>query len=310
VIQLVCHDCQRQQAMDAVSWRCTCGGLFDLDPKSAPVDLGDLTMGEGGTEVVRLSPRWPNLFVKVEYASPTLSFKDRGAVVVVAAARQVGARHLVSDSSGNAGTALAAYAARAGLPCTVFVPAATAPKKVVQMRRHGAEVVTIEGDRGAAAAAAQASVDENGWFYASHVYQPVFFEGTKHFALELAGLKPDAVVLPCGNGTLVLGAQLGFAELGWSDTKLIAVRADARPTVAEGIAIDDPPRWAQICEAADEIVSIDEDAIGVTADVLAAHGFFVEPTAAAPVVEAVRYAEAKPDEVVVVPLCGSGLKAF
>src|SRR5207302_3858194 len=132
-------------------------------------------------------------------------------VVLVAAARDVGARHLVCDSSGNAGTAVAAYAARAGMSSTVFVPAGTSAKKTAQMHRHGAEVVIVDGSREDAALAAQARVDDTGAFYASHVYQPVFFEGTKGFALELADLRPDAVVLPCGNGTLVLGAHIGFA---------------------------------------------------------------------------------------------------
>jgi threonine synthase len=294
--------------MDAVAWRCGCGGLFDVAPESDPVDVGRLTMGEGNTPVASLAPRWPNLLVKLEYAMPTLSFKDRGAVVLVAAALQVGARHLVADSSGNAGTAIAAYAARAGLPVTVFVPEATSPGKLVQMGRHGAEVVTVIGGRADAALAAQRRVRETGAFYASHVYQPVFFEGTKRFALELAGVAPDTVVLPCGNGTLVLGARIGFDETGGTRPTTIAVVAAARPTVAEGIAIDDPPRWKQITAAVDGIVKVAEREIAEAGDILAANGFFVEPTAAAPVAAAISRAEEAPHELVVVPLCGAGLK--
>jgi threonine synthase len=88
---------------------------------------------------------------------------------------------VVADSSGNAGTAVAAYCARAGLDCAVYVPEATSPKKLEQIRAHGARLEVVPGDREAAARAARAAADEPDVFYASHVYNPHFPHGTKTY---------------------------------------------------------------------------------------------------------------------------------
>ncbi|MFC6087259.1 pyridoxal-phosphate dependent enzyme [Sphaerisporangium aureirubrum] len=305
-------------------------------------DLG-LTLGEGRTPLIRASAEGEDgLLLKVEYASPTGSFKDRGAVTLITLARLLGAERVVADSSGNAGTAMAAYAARAGLRAEIFVPGGTSGKKLEQILGHGAEVVVVEGSREDTAEAAAARVKETGAFYASHVYNPFFHDGVKTYALEIferLGAAPATLVLPAGNGTLVIGAHLGFTalrEAGLVDRipRIVAVQAERcapvaaayasgatevppirpGPTAAEGIAIAAPARGPRMLEIVREtggmVITVSEDEIAAAHATLAARGLWVEPTGA------VAYAAARrpmpgtaPGEIVVAPLCGSGLKA-
>src|SRR5947209_7083970 len=144
-----------------------------------------LSLGEGITPLVAAAPELPDVLVKMEFLSPTLSFKDRGAVVLIAAAVDRGARSVIADSSGNAGSAIAAYAARAGLGCQVFMPDGTSERKVAQARAYGASVELVLGDRSASTEAAIAEVRRSGAMYASHIYDPMFLHGTKTFAFEL-----------------------------------------------------------------------------------------------------------------------------
>ena len=338
---------------------CPCGGLLELDPATGPWTVDEratglwryrsrfpfdpgwdgwesLTMGEGGTALVALD----GALAKVEYASPTLSFKDRGACLLVARAVLGGADHVLVDSSGNAGTAVAAYAARAGLRCTVVTPAATSPAKLAQARAHGAELRLVSGSREDAAVAALAEVAGAGAWYASHVHDPTFHEGTKTLAFEVfeqLGRLPDVVVLPAGNGTLVLGWSRGVAELVAAGlaaipSRIVAVQAaacaplaaawaagsgDVPPvptsqTVAEGIAIAAPARGVAILAAVrasgGSVTTVDDDAIASARDRLARSGFYVELTAAA-TWAGVTQARGNPDELVLAPLCGAGLKS-
>jgi threonine synthase len=295
-------------------------------------------MGEGDTPVVDVTLDGRHVVAKLELASPTLSFKDRGAVLVVASAVALGAEQLVADSSGNAGTAIAAYAARAGLPCEVFVSAATSASKLAQMRAHGAATRLVDGTREDVAAAAVEAVERTGAFYASHVWNPWFVEGTKAFVHELhaqlGGTLPDVLLLPVGNGTLLLGAWRGLCELrdaGRLDVlpRLVAVQAAAcapiaaafaagasvveavvnRGTVAEGIAIAAPARGREVLAAVratgGEILSVTDDEVLVARDALARQGLYVEPTAAAP---AAAVAQLPAGVTVAIPLSGAGLK--
>jgi threonine synthase len=305
-----------------------------------------VSLGEGFTPLVR-APGAPGVWLKLDFLMPTLSFKDRGAVLVAELARRLGVPAAVADSSGNAGTALAAYLARAGIRCEVFVPAATSPAKLDQMRAHGAEVRLVPGGRANAARAAQ-EVADGGVFYASHVYQPYFLHGTKTYGYEvweqLGGRVPDAVVVPVGNGTLLLGCHLAFEELrtqGRTDRtpRIIGVQAaacaplaaamavghadpvpvTAGSTKAEGIAIADPARGAQVLAAVrasgGDIVTVTDSEVADARADLAAAGLFVEPTSAVCWAVARRASSGRavpgwPDGgEVVVPLCGAGLKS-
>jgi threonine synthase len=303
----------------------------------------EVTMGEGFTPLVALDHHEPNVLVKVDYHMPTLSFKDRGAVVLVTKAKSLGAKHLVQDSSGNAGTSVAAYAARAGLSCDIFVPNSTSPKKIIQIKAHGANVTLVPGTREDTANAAKAAANQRGVFYASHVYNPLFYQGTKTYAFELWEQldfsAPDVLILPVGNGTLVLGAYYGFSELlqaGLIDKlpRFVAIQAErcapleqafrkgletAEPvtnegTLAEGIAIAAPARHRQILDiiyrTGGSIISVGEEMIEPARAALAAKGYYVELTTA---INYAGYLKAKvtieANQKVVIPLCGAGLKS-
>ncbi|GAA4902433.1 pyridoxal-phosphate dependent enzyme [Streptomyces coeruleoprunus] len=335
-------------------------GPWDLDFRAGAVPLGALagrvnslwryeealplsspraSLGEGRTPLVPLAD---TVSAKLDFLMPTLSFKDRGAVMLAELARRLAPRRVIADSSGNAGTAVAAYGARAGLDCTVYVPEATSPKKLEQIRAHGARLEVVPGDREATARAARAAADEPGTFYASHVYNPYFLHGTKTYVYELwedlGGRLPDTLFLPVGNGTLLLGAALAIAELEAHGLiagrpRLVAVQAEAvaplarafeadaldvtpaaasggaAATLAEGIAIPHPPRARQILRAVrdsgGEFRTVTEDRIRDAQRDLARRGLYVEPTGVA--CWAAALAE-PPAGTAVVPLCGAGAK--
>jgi threonine synthase len=367
---LSCADCGLAYPLQDLAWRCgSCGGVLDLTGFTAIVpgpavlrdrpptlwryrealpadDPGVVSMGEGMTPLVS-APHGLPAMLKVDYLMPTGSFKDRGAVLLVALARRLGVTQMVADSSGNAGTAIAAYAARAGISCDVYVPGATSPGKVAQLRAYGATVHLVEGTREDTASAAAVAAGRPGVFYASHVYNPFFLHGTKTYVFEaweqLGGRLPEALVLPVGNGTLVLGCYLGCCELlaqGLIDRlpAIVAVQAEgcaplaqaaslgltspvdvaSGGTIAEGIAIARPPRGAQILAAVADtsgaFVTVNDDQIRAAHAGLALAGLYVEPTAAvcwaamqADLVAA--FEEPGPGPRALAPLCGSGLKS-
>ncbi|WP_189600511.1 threonine synthase [Streptomyces lateritius] len=377
----VCPRCAVSAPADALTWCCPrCRGPWDLDFTSAPMSLTSLasrvnslwryeealplateiphvTLGEGRTPLVPLTGSAAgsgtgsgtgSIWAKLDFLMPTLSFKDRGAVMLAELARRLaragGVRRVLADSSGNAGTAIAAYCARAGLDCAVYVPEGTSAKKLEQIRAHGALPTLVPGDREATARAARAAADEPGTFYASHVYNPHFLHGTKTYVYELweelGGRLPDTIVVPVGNGTLLLGAALAVDELyrhGLTETRppLVAVQAEAvsplaaafhagaddllvpaagaqaaaRHTIAEGIAIPNPPRARQILRAVrasgGTFLTVTEDQLRAAQQDLARRGLFVESTGVA-CWAAVRAAP-RPG-LTVVPLCGAGAK--
>jgi threonine synthase len=215
----------------------------------------------------------PGLVWKREDLNPTGSFKDRGAAVLAAFARERGAVRFILDSSGSAALAGAAAAAREGIPITVHAPEAVSPIKAEALERLGARLVA-EGDRGAAAARALAGAGDA--FYLSHVHHPAFWLGTAvagEEALEQGA--PATWVIPVGNGSLLLGLARALRTAGASGVRLIAVQAETcagllRPgspgrSVAAGIAIDDPPRRAAILDAVERsggtVVTVPETAI-------------------------------------------------
>ena len=322
----------------------------------------DVTMGEGATPLVAIDD---GLRLKLDFLMPTLSFKDRGSVVLVAKAAEIGVRRLVADSSGNAvsntytlnfpygvglvaagtgvllnneGASIAAYAARAGIAAEVFVPAATSKKKVAQLQGYGATVHSVAGSRAEAAAAAIDHVEATGAFYASHVYNPLFHHGTKTFAFELweqlGGHLPATVLVPAGNGTLLIGASIGFKELAAAGLirhppRLVAVQAErcaplayatgaARPggdaaTAAEGIAIAEPARLGQMLDAVSEsggtVITATEPGIASARRALAGKGIDVEPTAAIAYAAWLEWPEAPAASSTVLAMTGAGLKS-
>jgi threonine synthase len=358
---LACPDCG---ATHDDRWRCSCGAplsyarepaLPDDPPDPATLDrdrglwaFADLipesfdaraTLGEGFTPELD-APAF-DCRVTLESVAPTASFKDRGATTTVARALALGVDRVVDDSSGNAGAALAAYAARAGLDCEVYVPASVKPAKLRAVEAAGATPVRVEGDRAAVTDACVEAVESGTAWYASHAWCPAFLAGTATWAYEAAARRgwtaPDAVVCPLGHGTLFLGAWRGFRRLreaGWTDRvpRLYGVQAAGTAPVvaalhgdraaagandaADGVQIARPVRRAEILTAVRETggdaLAVDRDRTEAALDRLCRSGLYVEPTCAvAPAALApLREAGALgPDEDVVVPLTGSGLKA-
>ncbi len=229
-----------------------------------PVEARDaVSLAEGGTPLVpadRLGPELgARLWVKDESRNPTWSFKDRLASVVISAARQLGARVIASSSSGNAGAAVAAYAARAGLPCIVFTFQGAAGPMVTQMRAYGALVGAVR-DKADRWKLLEAGVRRFGWFPTSPFTAPVVgsnplgIEGYKTLAYEvveqLGGQTPDWCVLPVCYGDALYGMWKGFQELrrlGWTDRTPRLVAAEtygslAATLAAGGDALVDVPR--------------------------------------------------------------------
>lgn len=302
-----------------------------------------ITLGEGGTPLIE-ARRGTGLKYKLEFLSPTGSFKDRGSTVLVSCLAALGVPRAVEDSSGNAGASMAAYFSAAGITCDLYIPANTSGAKTRQIRSHGARLVLIEGTRADVSRAAEAAVD--GAYYASHLWSPYFLAGTQTFAFEiweqLGARRPDNVVVPVGAGTLLLGAALGFRALraaGLVDRlpRLFGVqgancaplhyafRAGAestegvefplRDSMAEGIRIQHPPRDRQILaavrESGGDIVTVSEAEIYAGWFGLAGRGLFVEPTAAvsaAAVERLLADGAIAAGESTVVALTGTGLK--
>ena len=180
------------------------------------VDAGQaVSLGEGGTPLLRREWSGAAVRFKLEFMMPTGSFKDRGMTVMVSYLKSRGITEVLEDSSGNAGASLSAYAAAAGMRCRILVPETASYPKIAQIAACGADVVTIPGTRQDVADAAARMSSEI--FYASHNWQPFFIEGTKTLAYELwesLGYRaPDNVIVPLGYGSNILGCARGFEEL-------------------------------------------------------------------------------------------------
>ena len=330
-INLQCSECAAKCAADMTTLQCIeCGSALDTayapsaqnghdHAAPSPLHFPDnaVTLGEGGTPVVRLHNLGgqlgiQHLYAKLEFMNPTGSFKDRGAAVMMSVAKELGVSEVVEDSSGNAGASVAAYAARAGIRARIFAPANAPTAKLDQIAVYGAPTHLIDGNRQAVTDAAIDFASRNSLVYASHNLSPYFIEGTKTFAYEIVEQfgadPPQNIVTPVGNGSLFIGAHKGFRELQQggrlSDIPTMhAVQARAvmplvaaftgasntatsGGTVAGGIAVSNPPRIRQalqvLRDTGGSAVAVDE------ADILRWHsllaereGIFVEPTSAA-----------------------------
>jgi threonine synthase len=193
-----------------------------------PANVEPVSLGEGGTPLLRAKKFGENvdLWIKDESLNPTQSFKARGMAVAVSMAKHLGAIKLAAPSAGNAGGALAAYAARVGLEAHIFMPRDTPRANIVECRELGARVTLIDGlitDCGAAIARRK---DAEGWFDMSTLKEPYRVEGKKTLGYELAEQMnwqlPDAILYPTGGGTGLIGMWKAFDEmetLGWIDRK-------------------------------------------------------------------------------------------
>jgi len=362
-MNFVCSKCGNVVSADTKSAKCSCGGLWKLDytpPKFSFDDIDrsewsmfryrkfmavdqelwrDVTLGEGMTPIVRFDE---NVLLKMDYFMPTLSFKDRGAAVLITHCKAIGVKSVVQDSSGNAGNSVAAYCAKAGINCGIFVPEGTSPKKIDMIRAHGAECTVVPGSRDHCADVCRSKVDTEGMYYANHVYNPFFYEGTKTYiyeTLEQLGRIPKHIVIPVGNGTLFIGAIKALEHLVDSGIiekmpQIIALQsencdpllravdqgspvpAEVTPsaTMAEGIAIGKPMRGEEILEYAYKynirFVHSPEDKILEARVILAKKGIYCEHTTAANYAAYLRYCEIYGEtEDCLITMCGAGLKS-
>src|SRR6267154_166165 len=359
-----CPACGRVYPADRPLWRCDCGSHLNLMPGrgfrrgeiimaraslwryAAALALPGaprVSLGEGWTPLVLRNWRGAEIHFKLESQMPTGSFKDRGTAVMLNHLLEVGIGPIHEDSSGNAGSSIATYAAAAGLPCRIYVPAAAPRGKVVQIAAAGAEVRAIPGTREAVTEAALAAIGES--FYASNNWHPFFIEGTKTLAYELweqLGFQvPDNILVPTGYGSNILGLDRGFAELIRQGEitrrpRLFAVQAEncaalaaawaagsadyvpfaASPTIADGIATVKPVRTAEVLSALRRsgggVAAVPEGEIGPALKALGRLGLFVEPTAAtaaAALTGLLGNGTIRADQTTVVVLTGHGLKA-
>ena len=200
-----------------------------------------LTLGEGGTPLLpapRLGELFglDNLLIKDEGQNPTGSFKARGLGMAVSRAKELGAKAVAIPSAGNAAAAMAAYAARAGIPAVVAMPADTPDVMKAECVAYGAKVLLVDGLINDAGAMIREGSERYGWFDVSTLKEPYRAEGKKTMGLELAeqlGWRvPDAIIYPTGGGTGIVGMWKAFAELeamgliGSKRPKMVVVQAE------------------------------------------------------------------------------------
>ena len=288
-----------------------------------PVDGDDniVSLGEGWTPLLRAGRLGrqvgiDKLYIKDESQNPTQSFKARGMSAAVSMAKELGAQKLAVPSAGNAAGALAAYAARAGLECFIFMPRDTPRANVIECEQTGAHVTLMDGlitDCGAEVARRK---DAEGWFDVSTLKEPYRVEGKKTLGYELAEqldwTLPDVIIYPTGGGTGLIGMWKAFDEMeqmGWIDSKrprMVTVQAsgcapivraleegkrfaDEFPnasTVASGLrvprAIGDFLILDAIRESGGTAIAVtDEELIKATREIGAAEGVFCAPEGAA-----------------------------
>lgn len=315
-------------------------------------EKNNVTLGEGDTALLPLSNLGTtlglrNLYVKEESSNPTGSFKARGLSAAISKARELGVQKVIIPTAGNAGGAMAAYAARAGMKSMIYMPKDTPTANVEESRIVGAEVILIDGLISDAAGMAGIKAREEGWFDVSTFKEPYRTEGKKIMGYELAEYfqweLPDVIIYPTGGGTGLVGMWKAFQEmeaLGWLNKtkrpRMVSVQAAGcapvprafekraafcdfwtnASTIASGLRV--PKSFADhlilkcLYESTGTAVAVEDEALLKAQKELAmAEGIFAAPEGAA-TLAALRDLIAKkwvqPDERIVLFNTGSGLK--
>jgi len=281
---LECSKCRRRLPAAAIQNLCFCGkplfARYDLRRAGPSLTLENLTkraknlwryeevlpggpvltLGEGMTPVLhaeRLGARvgLSRLYVKDESLNPTGSFKARGMAVAVAQAKHLGARVLAAPTAGNAGGALAAYAAAAGLKALIVMPADTPLANQMECRAFGATVVSLDGLISDCGRYVAERKQTEGWYDVSTLKEPYRVEGKKTMGYELweqfQGKLPDVILYPTGGGVGLIGMCKAFdemQEMGWigeERPRMVAVQASGCAPIVRA--------WEQNRETADPI---------------------------------------------------------
>ena len=297
------------------------------------------SLGEGWTPLIEFSD---GLYLKLDQLNPTGSFKDRGSTVLISALHKLVKKaggYISEDSSGNAGASIAAYATRAGLKAEICVPESVSGPKFNQIKFYGAEVVKVSGGRNKVA---EAQKPERGKFYVGHILHPLFRDGIRSLAYEIAEQLswhvPERVYLPVSAGTLFLGVISGFKHLVESNVietmpRIVACQTkqvsplyhcfknlrytppERIVSIADALVSVNPPllnlMLKRLREANGDAVIVEEDEIFHAFMELAGKGLFVEPSSAvayAAYKKQLKNQERSKDDKTVIILTGTGLK--
>lgn len=332
-VKLKCLECGKVYREENKRIICDCGGFLDLEffpnfkideierekqglwryKKFLPIEneKNIISFNEGFTPLIKLKIEEDEIYFKLDFLFPTSSFKDRGSTLLISKVKELGINRVVEDSSGNAGASIASYCALGEINCDIFVPEGASKNKIKQIEIFGANLHKLPLSRDEVHIKAKEFAKN--YYYASHFLNPYFFQGIKTVIFEifeqLGFSLPDSIVIPVGNGSLILGIYRGLKDLMMSGTinsypKLICVQSEncdpifeafknksfeiksfnKKKTVAEGIAIANPVRGKDILKAIyetnGEVLTVSEKEIIQSQNELAKRGIFVEPTSA------------------------------
>ncbi len=375
VLELECSACEKKYDASVEQHLCTCGkpllARYDLRRAAATLTLENLkqrprnlwryaevlpdddpvSLGEGMTALIpakRLGALMglQRLFIKDEGLNPTGSFKARGMTAAVTRARRLGAKALAAPTAGNAGGALAAYAAAAGLPAVIVMPADTPAANIMECQAFGAKVVKLNGLISDCGKYVAEHKDREGWYDVSTLKEPYRVEGKKTMGYELweqsAGKLPDVILYPTGGGVGLIGMCKAFDEMqqmGWIGVerpRMVAVQAEGcapivkawdahqssaaffrnATTVASGLRVPGPLGDLLILSMLRQtkgtaLTVTDEEMLKAGRELASLEGIFAAPEGAATVIGARKLAASgwiKPHESVVLFNTGTGYK--
>jgi threonine synthase len=380
VVELECSACRKKYDASVEQHLCTCGkpllARYDLRRAAATLTLENLktrlrtlwryaevlpndppvSLGEGMTALVhaeRLGAAIPcgqgnlkRLFIKDEGLNPTGSFKARGMTAAVSRAKQLSAKALAAPTAGNAGGALAAYAAAAGIPAVIVMPADTPSANVMECQAFGAKVVKLNGLISDCGKYVAEHKDREGWYDVSTLKEPYRIEGKKTMGYELweqfGGKLPDVILYPTGGGVGLIGMCKAFdemQEMGWIGAerpRMVAVQAEGcapivkaweahqdsaqffpnAATVASGLRVPGPLGDQLMLRMLRQtkgtaLTVTDDEMLRAGRELASLEGIFAAPEGAATVIAARKLAESgwiKPEETVVLFNTGTGYK--
>jgi len=329
-------------------------------PNDPPISLGEgmtplvhaerlgasIRCGPGGKEGRGGEGGLKRLYIKDEGLNPTGSFKARGMTAAVSRAKQLGAKALAAPTAGNAGGALAAYAAAAGIPAVIVMPADTPSANVMECQAFGAKVVKLNGLISDCGKYVAEHKDREGWYDVSTLKEPYRVEGKKTMGYELweqfGGKLPDVIFYPTGGGVGLIGMCKAFdemQEMGWIGAerpRMVAVQAEGcapivraweahqtsaqffpnAATVASGLRVPGPLGDLLILSMLRQtkgtaLTVTDEEMLHAGRELASLEGVFAAPEGAATVVAARKLAASewiKPEETVVLFNTGTGYK--
>src|SRR5213594_1337219 len=315
-------------------------------PNDPPVSLGEGMTALVHTERLGASMGLKRLYVKDEGLNPTGSFKARGITVAVTRAKQLGAKALAAPTAGNAGGALAAYAAAAGLPAVIVMPADTPSANVMECQAFGAKVVKLNGLISDCGKYVAEHKDREGWYDVSTLKEPYRIEGKKTMGYELweqfGGKLPHVIFYPTGGGVGLIGMCKAFDELqqmgriGGERPRMVAVQAEGcapivkaweahqssaqffptAATVASGLRVPGPLGDLLILSMLRQtngtaITVTDDEMLQAGRELASLEGIFAAPEGAATVIATRKLAASgwiQPEETVVLFNTGTGYK--